>query len=279
MNLTIFDVDNGACALLESDNGARLMIDCGHNATNDWYPGKYLESRGIDRLDLLAITNYDENHLSGLRDLLDRVRVDALWRNESVSPAMLPRLKTEDGMGSGIATLVRMATGFIANKAPQPRFEGLERAGFCNEYPAFDDENNLSLVVELRCSGLCFLFAGDLGRAGWLALLRGNPAFRTAVARTDVLIASHQGRESGICPEIFENHGCKPFFVVFSGKGGGPEIRETMDYYHRKSKGTYFGNDIRHVLTTHSDGAIQFQISPDGSAWSADRLSAPSGAK
>lgn len=31
MELKIFDVEHGACALLTCDNGSRLMIDCGHN--------------------------------------------------------------------------------------------------------------------------------------------------------------------------------------------------------------------------------------------------------
>lgn len=33
MELKVFDVEHGACALLSCDNGARLMIDCGHNST------------------------------------------------------------------------------------------------------------------------------------------------------------------------------------------------------------------------------------------------------
>jgi hypothetical protein len=47
MHLQIFDVEHGACALLTCDNGARLMIDCGHNSTTGWYPGDYLASLGI----------------------------------------------------------------------------------------------------------------------------------------------------------------------------------------------------------------------------------------
>lgn len=42
MQLQIFDVEHGACALLTADNGTRLMIDCGHNATTGWRPGSYL---------------------------------------------------------------------------------------------------------------------------------------------------------------------------------------------------------------------------------------------
>lgn len=75
MNLQIFDVEHGACALLTCNNETRLMIDCGHNASTGWYPGSYLRSKGITYLDMLAITNYDEDHVSGLANLLENVKV------------------------------------------------------------------------------------------------------------------------------------------------------------------------------------------------------------
>jgi hypothetical protein len=42
MELQIFDVEHGACALLTAHNGTRFMIDCGHNSTTGWKPGTYL---------------------------------------------------------------------------------------------------------------------------------------------------------------------------------------------------------------------------------------------
>src|SRR5256885_1535002 len=73
MHLTIFNVEHGQCALLTYDNGQRLMVDCGHNATTGWRPGDYLASQGITRLENLAITNYDEDHVSGLSNLITKV--------------------------------------------------------------------------------------------------------------------------------------------------------------------------------------------------------------
>jgi len=46
-------------------NNTRFMIDCGHNATTGWKPGTYLLQQGIRNLEMLAITNYDEDHASG----------------------------------------------------------------------------------------------------------------------------------------------------------------------------------------------------------------------
>ncbi len=102
MLLQIFDVEHGACSLLTADNNTRLMIDCGHNATTGWRPGTYLIQQGINSLDMLAITNYDEDHASGADDLLDKVYVTWLLRNASVSGATIRLLKRENGIGPGI---------------------------------------------------------------------------------------------------------------------------------------------------------------------------------
>ncbi|MCI0560821.1 MAG: hypothetical protein MN733_20245, partial [Nitrososphaera sp.] len=147
MELKIFDVEHGACTLLTCDNGARLMIDCGHNSETGWRPGTYLRNQGITRLDMLAITNYDEDHVSGLPNLLDNVEVEWLWRNKSVTPDTIAYLKSEDGTGPGIQALINMASNYTRGEdATPPTFLGVERQSFCNRYPNYDDENNLSMV-------------------------------------------------------------------------------------------------------------------------------------
>ncbi len=55
---------------------------------------------------MLAVTNYDEDHVSGANDLFDRIDIGWLWRNKSVSAAQIKWLKSEDGMGQGIERLV-----------------------------------------------------------------------------------------------------------------------------------------------------------------------------
>src|SRR5581483_5576455 len=105
MRLQIFDVEHGACALLTADNYARLMIDCGHNGITGWKPGSYLREQGISQLEMLAITNYDEDHASGAVDLFDNVFVAWILRNQTVSGSTIRTLKREGGMGPGIERL------------------------------------------------------------------------------------------------------------------------------------------------------------------------------
>ena len=120
MILEIFDVEHGACALVTTSNGRRIMIDCGHNATTNWRPGTFLAGARIPRLDQLLITNYDEDHVSGYPDLLGKIAIDVLVRNPSVLPGTIRFLKTEDGMGNGIDLLVRSIEGVFTGGAPPP---------------------------------------------------------------------------------------------------------------------------------------------------------------
>ena len=77
--LQIFDVDHGQCALLTMPavgrTAYRVLIDCGH-ATNfmggPWYPGAHLQGLGVDYVDMLVCTNFDEDHMSGYPDLVRR---------------------------------------------------------------------------------------------------------------------------------------------------------------------------------------------------------------
>ena len=263
MELKIFDVEHGACALATCDNGNRLMIDSGHNATTNWRPGTHLRSLGALMLQTLVITNYDEDHVSGLPNLLNSVFVEWLLRNPTVGAADLFALKSEDGMGSGIQALSGVIPAFSPSSSPAPPFPDLYWHAFWNPYPAFTtEENDLSLVLYLALNGVTFLFPGDLERKGWLNLLTTNANFRNCVRRVDVLIASHHGRDTGVCRELFDVYGCRPQLVVISDDYHQYDTQKTTQYYASKAsgiKGFRFDGD-RTVLTTRSDGDLTFTV-------------------
>jgi beta-lactamase superfamily II metal-dependent hydrolase len=269
VDLKIFDVEHGACALLTTDAGQRLMIDCGHNATTGWYPGTYLAARSIARLDALCISNYDQDHVSGFPNLVERVQIGTLFRNTSVAPEVIWRLKSEDGIVSGAMT--RFVHAISQEFGPPgvvvlPQLLGVGYRLYRNEYPAFEDENNLSLVMGLTFGACNFLFTGDLEAAGWEHLLRTNPGFRAEVAGTHVLMAAHHGRENGIYAELFDVYRCRPQIVVISDDYHQYDTQQTVAYYRAQCSGVtnFRGQDRRHVLTTRRDGAITFVTSATG---------------
>lgn len=270
MKLQIFDVEHGACALFTADNNARLMIDCGHNSDSGWRPGTYLKNEGVSSIEMLAVTNYDEDHVSGANNLFDNISVRSLLRNKSVSAATLKQLKSEDGMGNGIARLAHEIdntyTGGPITDTPQaPLFGSLQREVFYNSYPKFDDENNLSMALFLRTPKANIMFTGDLEKAGFAELLK-NEAFKAALRATNVYVASHHGRENG-CSDGVAALLTSVYFVVISDQGYQYDTQETLPFYRKIAKGGPFRGDTRHVLTTRRDGRIGFNFSD--TSWNA----------
>ena len=268
MIVEVFDVEHGACALITTSNGRRIMIDCGHNATTGWKPGTFLARAGITRLDKLFITNYDEDHVSGYSDLVTKVGIDVLGRNPSVQPGTIRYLKTEDGMGSGIDTLIRSIEGTFTG-GPPPAVEDFGDTSFSfywNNFGqpplGFDDENNLSLVVFIKCGHHRIIFPGDIEKAGWRRLLQ-NPTFVRELEGVNLFVASHHGRENGYCKEVMQL--CPQVrAVIISDKKKGFQTQETVDQYRRHASGFLYGDQMRRVLTTRRDSSMLFQMPPFG---------------
>jgi len=263
MKLEIFDVGHGACALLTTDNDRRMMIDCGHNADTGWLPGLHIWGKGKRDLDMLAVTNFDEDHASGANDLFDTIRVHWTLVNRSVPPSIITKLKTKDGMGPGIERIARELGSRTSNPSadnPEPLFLGVQRQAFCCDYPTFTDENNLSLAVFLKCHGVGFMFPGDLEEPAFAELLK-RPAFCQALRETNVYVAAHHGRESG-CSESIVPYLTNVFYTVISDKVHMHDTQKTNSFYRRIAKGGGFRGETRYVLTTRSDGTITFTVEP-----------------
>ena len=78
-----------------------LLRGYGANSQTNWC---------VNTLKLLVITNYDEDHVSGLPNLASKVTVQNFVRNATVSAQTLLALKSESGHGPGIGKLTEWIT-------------------------------------------------------------------------------------------------------------------------------------------------------------------------
>lgn len=253
MWIRIFDVTDGFCAYVVADDGDALLIDCGYNTQTGFRPSSYVRRQGRTSMQGLIVSNYDEDHLRDLPNMLKAVRIETLYRNKSVSAEELRRIKLARGpaLGDGTKALLGMMSAYT-HDAYAPKLAGAEMVMFHNPYPKFDDTNNLSLVTFLHYRDIHVIFPGDLEKAGWQALL-GNWSFRGHLERVNFFVASHHGRESGYLADVFEY--CNPAIAILSD---GPMRYETQNTnYAKHVRGLPWRSGTRRsVLTTRNDGMI-----------------------
>jgi beta-lactamase superfamily II metal-dependent hydrolase len=256
MVIRIFDVAHGFCAYVVSDNGNTMLLDCGHNDETQFYPADYLLAANSSGIERFFVLNYDEDHLSGLprlRQLENRIPIRVLNRNVSITGDQLRTLKRQSGpLGPGMVSLLSMIDTYTAVVTSPPLYTSLDYAVFSNDYPAFQDTNNLSLVLFLHFPGLSIVFPGDLEVAGWKALLQ-QLVFRQHLAKVNIFVASHHGRKSGYAEEVFQL--CKPDVVIISDESK-QFATQDVDYAQHAKGITWNQTEIRKVLTTRNDGML-----------------------
>ena len=259
MEFRIHDVGHGFCASVVAENGNTLLFDCGHG--ENFHPSLDLPRRGWRGVEYLFITNFDEDHISDLPQVLDRLPVDWVYRNPTISAPALRAIKLQSGPISPamdallelMASLDREGEGGGA----LPPIPGVSFRTYWNEFPGFVDTNNLSLVVAVDIGPLHVLIPGDLEASGWRSLLRRTD-FQADLRRINLLIASHHGRESGYCAEVFEH--CYPDLIVFSDSPVVHASQEMATTYRSHASGAEFGGEMRRVVSTRKDHEMWWRV-------------------
>ena len=254
MQIRVFDVSHGFCAYLIADNGNVMLFDCGHNERTNFRPSVFLPRNGCTGINHLVIHNFDQDHVSDLHNLLRVLPVQLFFRNRSITPEILTRIKLESGpLTSAMQSAINLHADYIHELPNPPEFPNIKFECFFNHYPIFSDTNNLSLVAFVHYDGMCIIFPGDLEKAGWQELLK-NQLFQDHLRKVSIFVAAHHGRDSGYCEEVFNY--CHPDIVIISDK---EIVHETQkNKYKRHATGVLWngGPERRYVLTTRSDGLI-----------------------
>lgn len=279
MRVEIFNVEHGQCAVVTAPNGRRMMIDCGRRLGKErwWSPSmRYL----TERIDVLALTNLDEDHLEDFEGMLKYVQVGGILTNPSIGAAQLRTLKT-DGFGSGTkAFLDVLASQSRSEPSAFPDFGELDIWWFWSNYDAysalsFHDTNNLSLVISISYGPFRIMFSGDIEEAGWRAKMT-HPTFREQLKGTTVFVASHHGRANGQSSELFDAF--RPDIVLISDSKRQYATQETDAWYRERCNGVPLTLDPtrrRYVMTTRNDGDMQIDVDLQRGLWTLTAVDVP----
>ena len=166
LRVTMMDVGQGDATLVTFPDGKTLLVDTGGVSLNgdfdigDRVLGPALRARGVTRLDYLAITHGDPDHIGGAASIVRDFRPKEIWYGTYVNnhdPSMALQslaLRTRSAWRWLIAG-DRLEVGGVELRVHHPAPVDWQRQKVRN-----DD----SLVIELRYEQVSTVLTGDIGR-------------------------------------------------------------------------------------------------------------------
>ncbi len=206
--VTAIDVGQGDSLLLITPEGKTLLLDSGGltgNLRSDFDVGEevvspYLWSRGICKLDAVAISHAHSDHMGGMRSIIANFKPQELWYGvESSSP--------------GFVDVEQAARSFQVELKPRVAGESFDFGGVhvrvLNPPTGWQASNpdDESLVLHMQYGSTSALLVGDAHK-------RIENFLEQEAPRADLLKVGHHGSATSSSPEFLE--AVRPRYAVVS---------------------------------------------------------------
>jgi len=252
LHVTFLDVGQGDSILVVFPRGRSLLVDAGGLPSSspfdigDRVVAPVLRTAGIRRLDYLALTHGDPDHIGGAASIVREFRPREVWEGIAVprfEPLTLLRMAVQaDGarwanVHAGDAAAID-GVQVIAHHPPPADWERQKV------------RNDDSLVLELRWREVSILLTGDIGKVPELSV---SAALRPS--RIRILKVPHHGSLTSSSWE-FLNAAHPQIAVASAGRSNhfGHPVQEVLERYRAVGA---------EVFRTDADGAVV--IDTDGS--------------
>lgn len=176
--INIADVGQGLFTTIKY-KGADMVYDCGSSSSKnmgEYIALPYLTKRGIRELDAVFISHWDDDHYSGLEDILNSpIRVNTLFSSRSNDSFQVQevyagcKMKYDDNLSMEILW----------------PYKDL----------AVNNINNSSLVLSLNYKNKSILLPGDIGKEAEYAIYND-------LNNHDVVLVPHHGSNTSSCTEF-----------------------------------------------------------------------------
>lgn len=233
LRVSVLDVGQGqSVALCSGDYTA--LIDCGGTKNPGAAAASYFHSLGKDRVDLLMLTHFHDDHANGVAELLSRLEVTALAIPD-VEPDNPLRLEIEQRAADAgtevwyVEALCRIPFGDSELTLYPP--------------PSVEKAGNESCMAVMASSGEWdALVTGDMDQSGEIALLNDWP-----VPDIELLVAGHHGSRYSTGAPFLRR--VKPEWAVLSVGYNhyGHPAQETLDRLRQAGAAVYRTDQMGNV--------------------------------
>lgn len=153
LTVHFIDVGQADCALLVC-GGEAMLID-GGNAADGMDVTRYIQTLGIDKLDLVVGTHSHEDHIGGLATVLRNFDADTIW----ISDFTYTNATVNNFLNAAAAQRTP-----VTEVDPGETFDlgGAEVTVLGPVQSGYEDVNDLSLVLMVEFGESRFLFTGDM---------------------------------------------------------------------------------------------------------------------
>jgi len=276
--IKIWDVQHGSAAYINTPSGKHIVIDLGIGdvSGNDTIPGNVFSPLlhlkrhyGVNQLDEVIITHPHKDHIDDIFNF-DKLEPKVLRRPTHISEEDV-RKGNKPGDSAFIDKYFEINNRYsrTLDVTEDPEYKnnngGVIIRVFQPTNCASTNLNNQSTVVFLNFAGSTICIPGDNEGASWTELLK-NDDFITWLKNTDILVASHHGRESGYCEEMMQYCLELKLVIISDGPQGNTCV---ADKYGNKAKGWLVHSlsgaesKTRYCLTTRTDGAMEIECYSD----------------
>lgn len=202
LEFTMLDVGQGDGLFLRIPKGICCLVDGGSSnvkQVGEYRILPYLKYEGVSTLDYVILTHLDEDHMSGIREILEMVGTKDGVRIEGL---LFPDIEMKDEKYRKLWRLAEEKGVRVGKIGSGDVFYGKDWKMECL-YPAKGsfcaDKNDGSTVLELEYGQFSMLLTGDLGLKGERLLLEEK-----RLKDIDVWKVSHHGSKNSGSMEFLE---------------------------------------------------------------------------
>lgn len=191
LEFTMLDVGQGDCLFMRFPSGTVCLVDGGSTSVKNAGQYRilpYLKYEGIDVLDYVILSHLDEDHINGIRELiemtgtLDGVEIEQIFFPAIANPDETYEELWELAVEKGIQVqTIGAGDSFVEEDVEMKCLYPVK-----NSISA--DKNDSSTTLQITYEKFTMLLTGDMGTSGEKELLRKN-----RVQDIDVWKVSHHG--------------------------------------------------------------------------------------